>query len=551
MRIVIVGGVAGGMSAAARLRRLDVDSEIVILEKSGHVSYANCGLPYFVGGIIQNEESLLLQTPESLYKRFRLDVRVGAEVTEVDRAAKKIIFKTAGVSDELTYDKLVLSPGAAPIRPNLPGIERAMSLRNIEDVEVMSASIAKKPTSAAIIGGGFIGIELAENLRHKGIATSVIEAQNQVLAPLDPEMATFVENELRKNGVSLYLGNSLTSINDDTVTLADGSEVPAEIVIMSIGVRPETTLAKSAGLVIGERGGIVVNEFNQTNDADIYAIGDAAEKTDALDGSQTLVPLANVANRHGRIVADHISGKKIRPVATQGTAIVKIFDLTIATSGWNEKRLVAAMRPYIAIHSHPASHAGYYPGAQGMSLKLLVDPKDQSILGIQGVGGEGVDKRIDVIATAMRGAITAPELADLELAYAPPFGSAKDPVNMLGYIAENVLSGLTPTAQWDEVEIKKDAGFSVVDVRTEEEFALGTIPGAINVPIDEIRERISELPTGKLLITCQVGQRGHAATRLLKEMGYEATNLDGGYLTWSNSPANKQNKTQTKEKVNI
>lgn len=551
MRIVIVGGVAGGMSAAARLRRLDVDSEIVILEKSGHVSYANCGLPYFVGGIIQNEESLLLQTPESLYKRFRLDVRVGAEVTEVDRAAKKIIFKTAGVSDELTYDKLVLSPGAAPIRPNLPGIERAMSLRNIEDVEVMSASIAKKPTSAAIIGGGFIGIELAENLRHKGIATSVIEAQNQVLAPLDPEMATFVENELRKNGVSLYLGNSLTSINDDTVTLADGSEVPAEIVIMSIGVRPETTLAKSAGLVIGERGGIVVNEFNQTNDADIYAIGDAAEKTDALDGSQTLVPLANVANRHGRIVADHISGKKIRPVATQGTAIVKIFDLTIATSGWNEKRLVAAMRPYIAIHSHPASHAGYYPGAQGMSLKLLVDPKDQSILGIQGVGGEGVDKRIDVIATAMRGAITAPELADLELAYAPPFGSAKDPVNMLGYIAENVLSGLTPTAQWDEVEIKKDAGFSVVDVRTEEEFALGTIPGAINVPIDEIRERISELPTGKLLITCQVGQRGHAATRLLKEMGYEATNLDGGYLTWSNSPANKQNRTQTKEKVNI
>ena len=551
MRIVILGGVAGGMSAAARLRRLDVDSEIVILEKSGHVSYANCGLPYFVGGIIQNEESLLLQTPESLYKRFRLDVRVGAEVTEVDRAAKKIIFKTAGVSEELTYDKLVLSPGAAPIRPNLPGIERAMSLRNIEDGEVMSASIAKEPTSAAIIGGGFIGIELAENLRHKGIATSVIEAQNQVLAPLDPEMATFVENELRKNGVSLYLGNSLTSINDDTVTLADGSQVPAEIVIMSIGVRPETTLAKSAGLVIGERGGIVVNEFNQTNDADIYAIGDAAEKTDALDGSQTLVPLANVANRHGRIVADHISGKKIRPVATQGTAIVKIFDLTIATSGWNEKRLVAAMRPYIAIHSHPASHAGYYPGAQGMSLKLLVDPKDQSILGIQGVGGEGVDKRIDVIATAMRGAITAPELADLELAYAPPFGSAKDPVNMLGYIAENVLSGLTPTAQWDEVEIKKDAGFSIVDVRTAEEFALGTIPGAINIPIDEIRERINQLPTGKLLITCQVGQRGHAATRLLKEMGYEAINLDGGYLTWSNSPANKQNKTQTKEKVNI
>ena len=537
-RIVIVGGVAGGMSAAARLRRLDAQSEIVVLEKSGHVSYANCGLPYFVGGVISNEEALLLQNPESLYKRFRLDVRVDAEVIAIDRAGKKITFIHNDVSEVLGYDKLILSPGAAPIHPNIPGIERAMSLRTIEDVETMANSVAKIPKSAAVIGGGFIGLELAENLRHRGIKTSIIEAQDQLLAPLDPEMATFVAAELRKNGVELYLRDSLTAINEHTVTLASGAVVDAEILIMSIGVRPETALAKNAGITIGERGGIQVNQFNLTNDPDIYAIGDAAEKKDSLDGTATLVPLANIANRHGRIVADHIAGMKIREIGTQGTAIVKIFDLTVATSGWNEKRLVAANRPFVAIHSHPASHAGYYPGAQGMSLKLLVDPHTYQILGIQGVGKEGVDKRIDVIATAMRGGITAPELADLELAYAPPFGSAKDPVNMLGYIAENVLSGLTPIAQWSDVEEKVSQGYSILDVRSVGEVDLGTLPGAINIPIDEIRERKSEIPSGKILVTCQVGQRGHAVTRLLREMGYDAINLDGGYMTWSNSPAN-------------
>lgn len=539
-RIVIVGGVAGGMSAAARLRRLDAQSEVVVLEKSGHVSYANCGLPYFVGGVITNEDALLLQTPESLYKRFRLDVRVGAEVISIDRQNKKVTYSQNGILEELNYDKLILSPGAAPIRPNIPGIERAMSLRNIEDVEVMVTAVSKLPKSAAIVGGGFIGLELAENLCNRGIETSVIEAQDQVLVPLDPEMATFVETELRKNGINLYLGDSLVAIDENSVTLASGTNVAAEILIMSIGVRPETALAKSAGLSIGARGGIAVNEFNQTNDPDIYAIGDAAEKKDSLDGSGTLVPLANIANRHGRIVADHIAGIKIRGVRTQGTAIVKVFNLTIATSGWNEKRLVAANRAFVAIHSHPSSHAGYYPGAQGMSLKLLVDPNTHQILGIQGVGYEGVDKRIDVIATAMRGGITAPELADLELAYAPPFGSAKDPVNILGYIAENVLSGLTPTAQWSEVEQKIAEGYSILDVRSAGEVDRGTLPEAINIPIDEIRERMSELPIGRILVTCQSGQRSHAATRLLRELGYEAINLDGGYMTWSNSPANNQ-----------
>lgn len=550
-RIVIIGGVAGGMSAAARLRRLDADSEIIVLEKSGYVSYANCGLPYYVGGVIHNEESLLLQTPDSLWKRFRLDVRVGADVMAIAPLAKSISYIQRGIVHELNYDKLILSPGAAPIRPNIAGMDRALSLRNIEDVEAMASSVSRRPKSIAIIGGGFIGIELAENLRHRGIPTSVIEAQDQILAPLDPEMATFVAAELRKHGVDLYLGAALTSIAAETVTLADGVIVPAELLIMSIGVKPEVSLARSAGLVIGQRGGIAVNEYNLTNDPDIYAIGDAAEKKDALDGSATLVPLANIANRHGRTVADHIAGKKLRQVNTQGTAIVKVFDLTIATSGWNEKRLVASGKRYVAIHSHPSSHAGYYPGAQGMSLKLLVDPDTQLILGIQGVGREGVDKRIDVIATAMRGGITAPELADLELAYAPPFGSAKDPVNMLGYMAENVLSGLTPTAQWNEVQEKIDEGYSILDVRSVGEVDRGTLAGAINIPIDEIRERRNELPAGKILVTCQVGQRGHAATRLLREMGYEAINLDGGYMTWSNSPANNPLTGQLKIKEKV
>ena len=538
-RYVIVGGVAGGMSAAARLRRLDAESEIIVLEKSGHVSYANCGLPYYVGGIIHNEESLLLQTPDSLWKRFRLDVRVGADVRSIDPLNKSLSYVQREITHELTYDKLILSPGAAPIRPNIPGMDRALSLRNIEDVEAMATSVSRQPKTAAIIGGGFIGIELAENLIHRGIATSVIEAQDQVLAPLDPEMATFVAAELQKHGVELFLGSALVSIASDTVTLTNGVVVPAEMLIMSIGVKPEVSLAKAAGLVIGDRGGIAVDEFNLTSDPNIYAIGDAAEKKDVLDGSATLVPLANIANRHGRTVADHIAGKEIRKVDAQGTAIVKVFDLTIATSGWNEKRLKAAGKAFVAIHNHPSSHAGYYPGAQGMSLKLLVDPTTHAILGIQGVGREGVDKRIDVVATAMRGGITAPELADLELAYAPPFGSAKDPVNMLGYIAENVLTGVTPSAQWNEVQERVAEGYSILDVRSVGEVNRGTLPGAVNIPIDEIRERKSELPLGKILVTCQVGQRGHAATRLLREMGYEAINLDGGYMTWSNSPANQ------------
>ncbi|MGI9143897.1 MAG: FAD-dependent oxidoreductase [Candidatus Planktophila sp.] len=540
-RIVVIGGVAGGMSAATRLRRLDANAEIIVLEKSGYVSYANCGLPYYVGGVIEEEQDLLLQTPASLHARFRLDVRVLTEALSIDSDKKEVLVQSleSGSKYLLNYDKLILSPGASPIVPPIPGIERALTLRTVEDVERIVTQIIKKPQSAVVIGGGFIGVEIAENLIHKGITTSVIEASDQLLAPLDPEMATLVAKEMRLQRVELRLGVSVSAINSNTVTLSDGTELPAELIILAIGVRPDISLAKNAGLETGPRNGIKVDEFNRTSNKDIYAVGDVAEKTDALDGESTLVPLANIANRHGRVVADHINGRTVRPVKTIGTAIVKVFDLMIATTGWNEKRLKAAGLSYTVIHSHPNSHAGYYPDAKQMTLKLIFEPKSGEILGAQGVGIEGVDKRIDVIATAIRGDITAPELADLELAYAPPFGSAKDPVNMLGYMAENVISGLIETAQWNQVDEFRSMGYELIDVRTEAEFDRGTIPGAINMPVDSIRERKSELTNKDILVTCQVGQRGHTASLLLKELGFNAVNLDGGYLLWSNSPASK------------
>jgi len=544
MRIVIIGGVAGGMSAATRMRRLDADAEIIVIEKSGHVSYANCGLPYYVGGVIEEEDALLLQTPASLHARFRLDVRIASEVESINPSAKTIKVKNelSGESYELSYDKLVMSPGASPVVPPIPGIERAMTLRTVEDVEKIFNRVSQKPASAVVIGGGFIGVEIAENLIHKGIKTTVVEASPQLLAPLDPEMATLVAKEMIKNKVELHLGASAQEITESDVVLSNGVVLPAEMIILAIGVRPDIKLAKEAGLTIGTRGGIDVDDLNRTSNPDIYAVGDVAEKTDAIDGSSTLVPLANLANRHGRVVADHIAGRTTRPVKTIGTAIVKVFDLMIAATGWNEKRLSASGRAFRVIHTHPNSHAGYYPGAKQMALKMIFDAKTGEILGAQGVGIEGVDKRIDVIATAIRGGITAPELADLELAYAPPFGSAKDPINMLGYIAENMMSGLLETAQWSQIDEFEDRGFQLVDVRTSSEYAAGSIPGAMSMPVDEIRNRVAELTNKDVLVNCQVGQRGHTATMLLKELGFNAVNLDGGYLTWSNSPAATTNK---------
>lgn len=543
MRVVIIGGVAGGMSAATRLRRLNESAEIIVLERSGHVSYANCGLPYYVGGVIAEEEKLYLQTPESLHKRFRLDVRVHNEVIEISSEKKVVISRDliSGTETEISFDKLILSPGATPVIPPIPGIERALSLRTVEDVLRIHDEVETKPKSAVVIGGGFIGVEMAENLIHKGIKTSLIEALPQVLGPLDPEMAEIVHKEMRKHGVDLHLANSVKEITDREVILSDGTRVEAEVIIAAIGVKPDIHLAKIAGVAIGEKGGIAVNAFNQTSNPDIYAIGDAAEKKDELSGDCTLIPLANLANRHGRITSDHIAGKKVREVGSIGTAIVKVFDLAVATTGWSAKRLSAANKTFKEIHTHPNSHATYYPGAVQFSMKLLFDPTNGEILGAQGVGRDGVDKRIDVIATAMRGGITAPELADLELAYAPPFGSAKDAVNMLGYVAENIINSLTETAQWHEIDKYRNEGFSFVDVRSSGEFANGTIPGSINIPVDEMRERHTEIANMKVIVNCQVGQRGHVATMLLRSLGYDAKNLDGGYLTWINSPAASQN----------
>jgi len=539
MKLVVIGGVAGGMSAATRARRLDAQAEIIVLEKSGHVSYANCGLPYYVGGVIEDESALLLQTPASLHKRFRLDVRVLSQALEIDAVRKvvKVLNLATLEESEISFDKLILSPGATPIVPPIKGFERAFTLRTVEDVERIVAQVNLKPRSAVVIGGGYIGVEIAENLRERGIATSLVESTPQLLAPLDAEMASLVAEEMIRNGVSLYLGESAIEISDTAVTLASHEVVPADLVILAVGVRPDISLAQRAGLLIGERGGIHVDEFNRTSNSDIYAVGDAAEKTDSLDGSAALVPLANLANRHGRVAADHIFGLKVRTVSTMGTSIVKVFSLTIAATGWNERRLSAQGRSFQVIHTHPASHAGYYPGAESMALKLLFDSSTGEILGAQGVGHSGVDKRIDVIATAMRGGITAPELADLELAYAPPFGSAKDPVNMLGYVAENRLSGLSQVIQWNEIEDYLDRGFTLVDVRSASECAAGSIPRSVNIPIDELRERFNEIETKDVVVSCQVGVRGHSASLLLKDLGFNVLNLDGGYLTWVHSPA--------------
>lgn len=535
-RVVIIGGVAGGMSAATRLRRLDPEASITVVERSGYVSYANCGLPYYVGGVIDEESSLLLQTPESLHARFRLDVRVGTEAIAIDRDRKAVSVRDveSGAVSELPYDALILSPGAGPIVPPLPGIERCHTLRTVEDVQrITEAMAAKPPRRAVVIGGGFIGIEAAENMRHRGIDVALVEAAPQVLAPLDPELAAVVQREMQRHGVSLHLGVSLRAITDAGVELSDGSVLPSDLTLLAIGVRPDTRLAEAAGLDVGPRGGIRTNELHQTSDPAIYAIGDAAEKVDAVYGEELLIPLANIANRHGRIVADHVAGREIRTLGSLGTAIVKVFDLTVAVTGWNEKRLLASGRPFVVLHSHPGSHAGYYPGAQTMHLKLVVSP-DGEILGAQGVGRDGVDKRIDVIATAMRGGIRAVELADLELAYAPPFGSAKDPVNMLGYMAENVLSGMTPTIQWHELDSALADGAFLVDVRSPQEYGAGHVEGSANIPVDELRERLGELPADRrIIVTCAVGQRGHTATVLLNGLGYDASNLDGGYATYA------------------
>ncbi len=536
-RVVIVGGVAGGMSTAARLRRLDADVSITVFERSGHVSFANCGLPYFVGGLIEEEEDLTLQTPEQLFDRFRLDVRINDEVVAIDRVGHTVTTRSTvtGVETVIAYDKLVLSMGAAPVRPPIPGYDRVRTLRTVEDAARLASDVDIAPSTAVVIGAGFIGLEMAENLVGQWIDVTIVEATPQVLPPLDPELAILVSDELVAHGVHVETRATVASVQERTVTLADGRILPADLVIGSIGVRPDVQFAELAGLELGPSGGIAVNEANQTNDPDIYAVGDVVEKADAVSHATSLIALANIANRQGRRVADHIAGRPSHAVASLGTAIVRVFDLVAATVGWNERRLRTAGRPFRAIHSHPFDHATYYPGATPMAMKLIFDPNDARILGAQIVGRNGVDKRIDVIATAMASGVTADRLADLELAYAPPFSSAKDPVNLIGYMAENVLSGDCDVVDPRELDGLVTEGWTLLDVRTAEEYAEGAIPGSRNVPIDSLRDHLDALGNGPVVVYCEVGQRAHTATALLRELGIKARNLDGGYQTWSAS----------------
>ncbi|BEH02318.1 FAD-dependent oxidoreductase [Brooklawnia propionicigenes] len=538
MKTVIIGGVAGGMSAATRLRRLDESAEIVVLERSGHVSFANCGLPYYIGDVITDRNALLLQTPSSLKARFGIDVRVDSEVISIDRAAKSVTVRSLATGEQYfeDYDALVLAPGAAPFVPPIPGASRALTLRNIGDTDKMAAAVdaaasGPEPT-AVIMGGGFIGVELAENLTERGLKVTIVELADQLLAPLDVELAALVEKHLARHGVRVLTGASVTEVGADSVVLSTGDTLPASLVVAAIGVRPETGLAEAAGLELGARGGILVDEHQRTSDPSIFAVGDAVVKRDAVTGNEALVPLAGPANRHGRLVADVIAGRSVASRPVLGTAIVGAFGIVAAATGWTEKRAVAAGRSVRVIHTHPANHAGYYPGAEGMSLKLVVDAATDAILGAQGVGGAGVDKRIDVIATAMRGGLTASDLADLELSYAPQFGSAKDPVNMLGFIAENLRDGLTETVQWHELDAELAKGVQLIDVRTPGEYARGTVDGAINIPVDELRARLDEVGAD-VLVHCQVGLRGYLAARTLAQHGRRARNLDGGYRTWA------------------
>ncbi len=542
-RILIVGGVAGGMSAATRLRRLDETAEIVVFEKGDYVSFANCGLPYFVGGVIEDRDDLLLQTPQSLRSRFDLDVRVAHEVVRIDRHRKQLAVRdlmTGQISHE-GYDVLVLAAGARAVDA-LPGAGIPVhTLRTIDDIDAITALLDAAGAQAHVVvaGGGFIGLEAVENLVRRGVSVTLVQRGDQPLSPLDPEMAIPVLETLELNGVDVRLSTDITALRPGAVALSDGTAVRADFVVDARGVRPETRLATEAGLAVGPTGGIAVDDLQRTSDPSIYAVGDGVEKRDAIDDSATLVTMAGLANRHGRIAADAICDVASPSAPAFGTAIVGVFDLTVAMVGWSERRLRESGRAHRIVHTHPASHAGYYPGAERMSLKLLIDPATDALLGAQIVGGQGVDKRIDVIATAMAGGLTASALSRLELAYAPQYGSAKDAVNLAGYVADNLATGQTRSIQWHELADALEGGAVLIDVRSPGEFDRGSIPGAVNLPLDDLRARAGELEGRSVIVHCQVGQRGHTAARLLAQRGIDVRNLDGGYLTWRAGTASR------------
>ncbi len=547
MKYVIIGGVAGGATAAARLRRADEQAEILLLEKGKYISYANCGLPYYIGGVITEREKLLVQTPASFGKRFRIDVRIQNEVVAIHPETKTLVIRKAdGQEYEETYDKLLLSLGANPVKPPLEGInsEGIFTLRNVEDTDRIKAYITDKQVKrAVVVGAGFIGLEMAENLYHAGVAVSVVEMGNQVMAPIDFSMAAYIHQHLTQKGVSLYLEEGVTHFERTekgiTVFLKSGKTIPADMVLLSIGVRPATALAQQAGLKLGETGGIWVDEHLETSVKDIYAVGDAIEYPHPLTGKPWLNYLANPANRQGRIVADNmVFGNTVSYEGAIGTSIAKVFDMTVASTGLAAKRLKQWGMEYQSSVTHSAAHAGYYPDALPLTLKLTFHPKTGKLYGAQCVGYDGVDKRIDQIAMLIKHGGTVYDLMETEHAYAPPFSSAKDPIAIAGYVASNIISGAMPVISWRELAAKKDE-MMLIDTRTPDEFSFGTIPGAINIPLDEMREHLSEIPTDKpVVLFCAIGLRGYLAQRILMGRGYQNTlNLIGGYKTYSTAMA--------------
>lgn len=544
MNYLIIGGVAGGATVAARLRRMDEKANIILFERGKYVSYANCGLPYYIGDTINNREKLFVQTAKGFTDRFRIDIRTEQEVTAIRPDKKEVEIKNLSTGETYTetYDKLVLSPGAEPLRPGIEGIgsKKIFTLRNVPDTDTIKNYVnTENPKRAIVVGGGFIGLEMAENLYDLGIQVDVVEMANQVMAPLDFSMAAIVHRQLTDKGVGLHLEDGVSRFEEKdggvTVHLRSGKQIATDMVLLSIGVRPETKLAKDAGLAIGERGGIAVNDYMQTSDADIYALGDAVEVRHLVTGQPALIPLAGPANKQGRIVADNIVfGNKEKYPGSIGTSIAKVFDLTVAAAGANAKLLQQNNIPYISSYTHGASHAGYYPGAVPLSIKILFAPENGKLLGAQIVGFNGVDKRIEMLAQVIQRGGTVHDLAELEHAYAPPYSSAKDPVNMAGFVAENILNKKSQIIQWRELaELPADT--IRIDVRTHDEYKLGTIPGFINIPVDELREHLDELPKEKpIVVTCAVGLRGYLAYRILVQNGFKhVRNLSGGYKTWS------------------
>jgi NADPH-dependent 2,4-dienoyl-CoA reductase/sulfur reductase-like enzyme len=535
MKTVIVGGVAAGMSAATRLRRLQESADITVYEMGENVSYANCGLPYFLSDTISDRSALLLQTPESLHRRFRLDVKTNHKVVAIDKAAKSVTVQNLLTGETFfdEYDSLGLATGAKPRKPNVPGIERSLTLRDVEDADRLKAKVQESKTkTAVIVGGGFIGIETAENLVHAGFTVHIVQRGSQLLGLAEPEIVEVMQKHLEAQGIKLHLNAELQEITDSTVIIS-GNPIITDLVISAAGVEPDNQLARDAGLKFGETGGLWVDEQQCTSDANIYAAGDAVEKNDYFTNGETLVPLANLANRHGRLIADAIAGLPVKVANTIGTAIIGAFGLALATTGLSPAKAKANGVAHEVIHIHPGSHASYYPGSKRISMLVVFDPGTGKLLGAQAVGEDGVDKRIDVIATAIFGGLTVDDLMDLELSYSPQYGSAKDPINHAGYVGNNVRTGRTPTFQWHELEAEVEKPNTVlVDVRTASENQAGTTPNSIHISVDDLRNRIEELRGKRVLVHCQVGQRGHTATQILRGHGIEALNLDGGYLTW-------------------